>query len=194
MGMPVHELKKRKDNLLATFRTNFKKKSASLRLVGDADDAYQPIWIFYDAMAAFLEDVYESTSLMNSEAKTQADLYEKASTSNVQANDNLPDAQNDDHDVADILATPKKETIIPTQKRRAKDPLELQEASKKMSTDFTALNNALTNRQSVKEEDECDLFCKMLAKQIREYPKLEREEIMYELHGVMMNRRRNYYQ
>ncbi|GBP71046.1 hypothetical protein EVAR_37886_1 [Eumeta japonica] len=32
----------------------------------------------------------------------------------------------------------------------------------------------------------------MLAKQIKEYPKLEREEIMYEIHGVMMNRRRRY--
>lgn len=32
----------------------------------------------------------------------------------------------------------------------------------------------------------------MLAKQIKEYPKLEKEEIMYEIHGVIINRRRRY--
>lgn len=69
MGIPVHELKKKKDNLLATFRTNLKKKYASIRSGAGTEDVYQPIWIFYDVMAGFLEDVYESTSIMNSEEK-----------------------------------------------------------------------------------------------------------------------------
>lgn len=72
------------------------------------------------------------------------------------------------------------------------NPPELQEASRKMSSAFTVLNNALTSKETGKEEDGCDFFCKMLAKQIKEYPKFEREEIMYELHGIMMNRRRRF--
>lgn len=69
MGIPVHELKKKKDNLLATFRINFKKRYASIRSGAGTEDVYQPTWMFYDVMAAFLTDVYESTSLMNSEEK-----------------------------------------------------------------------------------------------------------------------------
>lgn len=125
---------------------------------------------------------------MNFFFQTEPDFYEEASTSN--ASDILSEAKNDDYDVADIPAT--SQTIIEKQKRRASSSPEFQEASKKMSTTFIALNNELTKKQSVEEEDECDLFCKMLAKQIKEYPKLEREEIMYELHGVMINRRRRY--
>ncbi|KAF9417483.1 hypothetical protein HW555_005406 [Spodoptera exigua] len=123
---------------------------------------------------------------------TQPDLYEEGSASNVQVSDNIPDAKNEDHNDANIPTTSQNKPIIQSQKRRAKDPPEMQEANKKMSTAFTALNKALANKENIKEEDECNLFCKMLAKQIREYPKLEREEIMYELHGVMMNRRRRY--
>lgn len=69
MGIPVHELKKKKDNLLGTFRTNLKKRNASIRSGAGTEDVYQPIWIFYDVMAAFLTDVYESTSILNSEEK-----------------------------------------------------------------------------------------------------------------------------
>lgn len=34
-----------------------------------AEEVYQPIWIFYDVMAAFLADGYEWASVMNTEGK-----------------------------------------------------------------------------------------------------------------------------
>lgn len=114
-------------------------------------------------------------------------MYEEASTCKIQTSDILSEAENDDYDDDNIRTTPEKKPIIETQKS-AQDPLELHEASSEVSTAY----KALTNERSVKEDDDCDLFCKMLAKQIKEYPKLEREEIMYELHGVMINRRRRY--
>lgn len=62
-----------------------------------------------------------------------------------------------------------------TPKRRATNPPELQEASRQMST-VTTLNKALANREKPKvDEDQTELFCKMLAKQIKEYPQFERE-------------------
>ncbi|KAG5897310.1 hypothetical protein JTB14_011473 [Gonioctena quinquepunctata] len=111
---------------------------------------------------------------------------------NIQASDIPPGAKKGDDDDADVLATPQNNPIIHGQKRRAFNPPELQEASRKMNTALNTLNSALTSKQSAKEVDQCDLFCRMLPKQIAEYPKLEREEIMYEIHGVMMNRRRRY--
>lgn len=35
-----------------------------------------------------------------------------------------------------------------------------------------------------------DLFRKLLAKQLKDFPKDEREEIMYEIHGLILNKRR----
>lgn len=67
MGVPVHETKKKKDNLLATFRQNLKKIKSSNKSGAGTQEVYQPIWIFYDVMAAFLTDVYESASVLNSE-------------------------------------------------------------------------------------------------------------------------------
>lgn len=67
MGVPVHELKKKKESLMTSFRGNLKKKLLSLKSGSGEEDAFKPIWIFYDAMEVFLRDVYESTSIMNSE-------------------------------------------------------------------------------------------------------------------------------
>ncbi|XP_028140087.2 uncharacterized protein LOC114334246 [Diabrotica virgifera virgifera] len=180
MGVPILELKRKKENLLSTFRVNLKKKMSSLKSGAGEEEVFQPIWPFYEAMEAFLADVYTSASQINSEENEQS---ENANTSQVLDND--PD---------EVSPTPKRNPNIQSQKRRALNPPELQEASKNMSTAFTALNSVLANKEKrkEKEEDECDLFCKMLAKQIREFPKFEREEIMYELHGFMLNKRRLY--
>ncbi|CAG4958057.1 unnamed protein product [Parnassius apollo] len=69
------------------------------------------------------------------------------------------------------------------QKRRAKNPPELQEASKQMSAAFNTLNSVLQTKKNTadKENDDADLFCKLLAKQLKDFPKDEREEIMYEI-------------
>lgn len=66
MGVPPHELKKKKESLMTYFRSNLKKKLSSLRS-GSGEDAYKPIWQFYDAMEVFLRDVYECKSICNSE-------------------------------------------------------------------------------------------------------------------------------
>lgn len=109
------------------------------------------------------------------------------SSSSVQAENVRSEAQNEEGVPSN---SSQQNPIVPTPKRRAMNPPELQEAGRQMNTALTTLNKVLVNKENPKEEDECDLFCKMLAKQIKGYPKLEREEIMYEIHGVMMNKRR----
>ncbi|CAK1600550.1 unnamed protein product [Parnassius mnemosyne] len=81
--------------------------------------------------------------------------------------------------------------VVP--KRRAKNPPELQEASKQMSAAFSTLNSVLQTKKyrENKENDDADLFCKLLAKQLKDFPKDEREEIMYEIHGLILNKRRH---
>lgn len=75
MGVPVHELKKKKESLMTYFRSNLKKKISSLKSGAGEDDAYKPIWIFYDAMEVFLKDVYESSSICNTEQNVSKTKY-----------------------------------------------------------------------------------------------------------------------
>lgn len=37
-----------------------------------------------------------------------------------------------------------------------------------------------------KETDNADLFCKLLAKEFKDFPKDEKEKIMYEIHGLIL--------
>ncbi|KAJ0171398.1 hypothetical protein K1T71_012948 [Dendrolimus kikuchii] len=163
MGVPVHELKKKKEK----------------------EDAFKSIWQFYDAMEVFLKDIYECKSICNSEENTQ---------------DQEQDLEIDQHDGGEGCSTTgeqisalqaSSENSHPVinskvvQKRRAKHPPELQEANKQMSAAFNTLNNILQNKKNRedKEDDDTDLFCKLLAKQLKDFPKNDKEEIMYEIHG-----------
>ncbi|KAJ8939893.1 hypothetical protein NQ318_023233 [Aromia moschata] len=105
MGVPVHEVKKKKESLMTSFRGNSKNKLLSMKSGCGEDDAYKPIWIFYDAMEVFLRDIYESTSIMNSEedvqSKSQREAVhddeishdEESSISSMQTNKNCSEAE-----------------------------------------------------------------------------------------------------
>ncbi|XP_061708343.1 uncharacterized protein LOC133518684 [Cydia pomonella] len=60
----VVEIKKKKETLLSAFRLNHKKVIASRK---SGKEVFKPIWVFYDALAAFLTDVYERKSTLTSE-------------------------------------------------------------------------------------------------------------------------------
>lgn len=77
--------------------------------------------------------------------------------------------------------------------RRRQNPPELQEAGNQMREAFTMLQNVVAKKTKVneKEEDECDLYGKILAKKLKKLPEEERELVMYEIDGLLLNRRRN---
>lgn len=77
----------------------------------------------------------------------------------------------------------------PTIRRRGAPP-ELQEAGNQMKEAFDMLKNAITKRAKG-DDDEYDLFGKMLAKKIRKLPENEREVFMYEIEGMYINKLRN---
>lgn len=61
-----------------------------------------------------------------------------------------------------------------------------------MKETFNILKNVINKRASDKEDDnEYDLFGKMLAKKIRKLPEHEREVFMYEIQGMYINKLRN---
>lgn len=72
--------------------------------------------------------------------------------------------------------------------RRRRIPPELLEAENQMKETFSMLKNVITKKTNDKEDDEYDLFGKMLAKKIRKLPEHEREVFMYEVEGLYFNK------
>lgn len=58
----VKELKRKKDSLMATFRSQLRKKKASIRSGTSSVDIYKPVWFAYEFMEAFLVPVNENMS------------------------------------------------------------------------------------------------------------------------------------
>ncbi|CAI6373792.1 unnamed protein product [Macrosiphum euphorbiae] len=57
-----------------------------------------------------------------------------------------------------------------------------------MKEAFSLLRNVITKRNIDKEDDEYDLFSKMMVKRIRKLPEHEREEFMHEVEGLYFNK------
>lgn len=90
-----------------------------------------------------------------------------------------------------ILQSPMASTSQQQHPRRRTKSSEflINEASKQMKDTFDTLNCILKDRGS--EEDECDLYCKLLAKKLRGLPENDRALFMYEIDGMFINRLRN---
>lgn len=63
----VKELKRKKDSLMATFRSQLRKKKASIRYGASEADIYKPVWFAYDFMEAFLVPVNEKSTDMDTQ-------------------------------------------------------------------------------------------------------------------------------
>lgn len=74
--------------------------------------------------------------------------------------------------------------------RRRKIPPELREAENQMKEAFTMLKNVASKNDDEKE-DECDLYGKILAKKLRKLPEFEREFLMHDIDGMVLNAMRS---
>lgn len=73
-------------------------------------------------------------------------------------------------------------------KRLNNTDLCLDEAQKKMNEGFDTLNHALKEKRGKRvEDDECDLYAKLLAKKLRKYPERMRDRIMYKVDGLLLD-------
>ncbi|CAK1597891.1 unnamed protein product [Parnassius mnemosyne] len=181
MNKSVNELKSKKEILMATFRRHLNKKKDSIRSGAGANDTYKPIWFAYDLMESFLVPVYNSTQNINTEwgSSSQEIPNETVETEIEEGEENT-------------LAQPLTSSHTPkpgTSRRRPATDL----AERQMSSAFGQLTNILTKRQNEhtpqpKEDDDCDLFSKLLAKKLRELPPDDRKLFMYDIDTLFINR------
>lgn len=61
----------------------------------------------------------------------------------------------------------------------------LDEAQKKINESFDTLNYVLTKKKE--DEDECDVYAKLLAKKLRKYPGRMRDQLMYKIDGFLLD-------
>ena len=84
----------------------------------------------------------------------------------------------------EILSPTPPSSVPPTVRRRGMPP-ELRNGQRQMSEAFETFQSAL-ERSS--EEDEYELFGKLIAKKVRKLPEGQREKFMLEVHNMYVNR------
>ncbi|KAF9417730.1 hypothetical protein HW555_005237 [Spodoptera exigua] len=191
---PVKELKIKKEILMTTFRKHFKRKQDSIRTGAGTEDVYKPVWFAYQFMEAFLKPVYTCNYTLAKETPTPSQCYSPLLDHKKilrEASNGSGDGERDnDTSLVDneTLKTPRPTPAF-TQKSRRRPVLEQPE--QRMAAAFEQLTNILSRRSErppPPEEDECDLYSRLLAKKLRGLPKDERQIIMYEIDGLFINR------
>lgn len=65
-SIPLKEIKKKRDNLMSTYRKLRSRVKGSMTTGSGAGDIFKPDWPFYHVMSNFLDDVYEPRKTKNS--------------------------------------------------------------------------------------------------------------------------------
>ncbi|XP_038220497.1 uncharacterized protein LOC119838581 [Zerene cesonia] len=128
-------------------------------------------------MESFLLPVYTCIDGINTETQSQQNVaYVHEETEETE----------DDH--TDTVATPSRPSTSTNKRRR---PV-TETAEKQMATAFEQLTNDIRQRRSecrpAHEDDDCDLYAKLLAIKLRELPNDERKLIMYQIDGLFISR------
>ncbi|GBP93359.1 hypothetical protein EVAR_85170_1 [Eumeta japonica] len=198
LNVPVKELKTKKEILMGTFRRHLKKKQESTRSGAGSDDIYEPIWFAYAAMESFLLPVYTTRNTINTETGPSTSQVSKEIFSD-ETSRQLDETFGDEtiENIGMETSSPSPSPAIPIAKSRstsAKKPRRCpapDTTEQQMATAFGQLTNALGQRQShptPKEDDECDLYAKLLSTKLRELSKDERKLVMYEIDGIFVNK------
>ncbi|XP_043269097.1 uncharacterized protein [Venturia canescens] len=175
MEMPVPELRRKKDSLMASFRQHARRKQKSLVSGGPATKIYQPSWFAYQAMEDFLFAIYKCEGLGSADDET---------THYVQAEDWIETVENPITD--DQLPKQPHSTYFHEAISRDSD---LPDTSSRMDQTISPVNSIVSQKQNC-EDDECDLYGKLIAKKLRKISEKDRQEIMYEIDGLLIRKTR----
>ncbi|XP_072393914.1 uncharacterized protein [Diabrotica undecimpunctata] len=191
LDIPVAILKKKKDSLRATFRQQFRKKRDSIKL--GSTDVYKPVWFAYELMESFLGNIYECDTTVKTEY-LEMGKYEANQGDTQSFSDSYKDYESDEeskYQVLEATTTEASTTVAAIQQpsHQQEQTTELQGAVQQMQED-SSLNNVLNKRLMMGhiDEDECELYAKILAKKLRKLPEEERQIMMYEIDGLFIRR------
>ncbi|XP_044743217.1 uncharacterized protein LOC123305534 isoform X2 [Chrysoperla carnea] len=215
IDIPVSELKKKKESLMSQFRRIKNLKNKSIIEHENGGEIYKPTWIFYEPLESFLKDVYEckdfqtdedavitqfdSEGSVDEEHETKinstrqkrhyakAPKFEEVNTP-VNSNGAFSDAE---HESKVNIARLKRLYATPSEPQKARNSPQILEvhSESNLNSALSALNATLHTMQNKYEtEDECDLYGSLLAKKLKRFSETERQELMYEIDGLLLQK------
>ncbi|KAI5730206.1 hypothetical protein M8J76_011220 [Diaphorina citri] len=198
-NVAIEELKSKKKSLMATFRPLLKKKKASIRSGAGAEDVFNPIWFAFELMESYLGTTYDVEDTINTEAtedqESQIELVPLDSPpTSIQPSNSISNRSQTQDNItrnvttsSAVAADKTSDQVAGVSRSRLKktDPF-MNEAQRKINESFDTLNSVLRSKRTT-EEDECDLYGKLLAKKLRKYPAASRDRIMYKIDGLLLD-------
>ncbi|XP_022823575.1 uncharacterized protein LOC111354371 [Spodoptera litura] len=172
MKIPVAELKKKRDSLMATYRSHKRRVIASIQSGAAAESVYKPIWFAYEFMDSFLNNIVQCRNTLNTDTQNTTTTTESEKL----------DGEEEVVGAGSAPTTSSLETVP----RRRKNPMELQEAGKTMKEAMSSLNKVLN--KPVVPEDDFDRYGKILANKLRKLSETDSLKMMYEIDGLFIKR------
>ncbi|KAF9406032.1 hypothetical protein HW555_005080 [Spodoptera exigua] len=181
MEIPVDELKTKKTNLFSSYRNYKSKIKKSEKSGAGADDVYKPIWFGYNIIDSMIGDTTINKTTINT--PENMDDTEQENPEEEQENQSQNDSQQSQDVNTNTTATP---TV-----RRRKNPSELTEAGKMMKEALVTFKSTIKrhDNQSINtiQEDDCDLYGRLLAKKLRRLSEEKRLRLMHDIDGMILS-------
>lgn len=180
LNIPIEDLKNKKNSIMATFRGHLRKKKASIKSGAGQNDIYRPIWFLYDQMESFLGKLNDCNLTLNTEEGNISQTIDQETLENDKDDGNEFNSPNN------LTSQPTQENIlIQRQTSRRRGNPEVEEAWRQMKRAFNTLESVLNKKH---EDDEYDLYGRILAHKLRKLPENERELFMYDIDGMFVQR------
>ncbi|KAF9405180.1 hypothetical protein HW555_013971 [Spodoptera exigua] len=171
MEIPIEELKKKKDSLMSSYRSYKGKVKKSIQSGAGADDIYQPTWFAFEAMNAFLGDNLTCKKTMNTETGEEPTEAIEENDINENRSQSMNSQKDSDHSI-----------------RRRKTSSELVEAGNVVKEALATFKSTLKRNpsQPVQQEDDCDLYGKLLANKLRKLSEKNKLQLMHDIDGLYL--------
>ncbi|KAJ0182971.1 hypothetical protein K1T71_000947 [Dendrolimus kikuchii] len=174
MGEPctVKELKRKKESLMSAYR-GYRTRIKKSETIG-ANDLYQPKWFAYEFMDSFLGAIYKCNPSIHSKPK-----HTKHTSEDNTDNKNTF-VEMDTTDYEEVCPSFQNRFINQdsSSQRKQHDPLELQHLRKQMGHEFNIL------KSQPYEEDECNIFGKLVATKMRKLAEDRRDLMMVNINQL----------
>nr|XP_026492595.1 uncharacterized protein LOC113398195 isoform X1 [Vanessa tameamea] len=165
-NIPIKEIKRKRDNLMSTYR-RLRGKVEKSRLTAGEEEIYKPDWPFYNFMATFLDDMYNPRKL------PCPDVSISSITTFIKDDSNSEFNEEECFKKETVTApkTPKRRKIQSSDNHKIEDSDCLKQVNKKNDPDL----------------EECILYTQLLCKKLKTLKESTREIAMLEIDRYIYN-------
>ncbi|RVE45123.1 hypothetical protein evm_010232 [Chilo suppressalis] len=192
-GGSVKDLKKKRDNLMSTYRRQRTKVRESMGTGSGAEDVYKPEWPFYDLLASFLDVIYKPKKTKSSELKEVL----VAALIGIFLSDNKKDPlyseeiEEEEHDNNTTATMEQSATTAQPATIKTPKTLEKNKSKRSRSNECDELKKRseeaynIMKQMSQTESDTSLLYCNLLCNKLRGLKESTRDIAMMEIDKIM---------